>query len=232
MCRSAVRQRGANTPRDRSAPGSQSCPRRRGTVERGSHTFPVGDGTIVARARAPLGVERCRQRRVGELDQLSVVEEPHGRRNLQYLTGPWLQCQNEIVAAVDAGPVERKLSAQPVLTEAHDASPHVRHRSLDHPRPLDHIGCSMHPVQAVVGNTAAEGRHDVMHLRIQVEFTPVVRVATAPQAEGHPEAVAEHTYRLPDPAVWYERQLGAINSTRELHLEPCSPRGWDSWRPG
>ena len=77
------------------------------------------------RAGAPLGVERRPERRVREVDQLSVVEEPDRRRNLQHLCGAWLEHQNEIVAAVDAGPIKRKLSAEPVFTEAHDASAHV-----------------------------------------------------------------------------------------------------------
>jgi hypothetical protein len=112
-------------------------------------------------------------------------------------SGAWLQQQNEIVAAIDSGPIKRKLSAEPVFTEAHDTSAHVWHRSLDHPRPFDHVDRRMNSVQALVCNAAAEGRHDVMHLRVNVELRSVVRVGTPPQAELHPEAVAEHTHRLP-----------------------------------
>ena len=77
------------------------------------------------------------------------------------------------------------------------------------------------PVQALVGNTAAESRHEVVHLRVKAELRSVARVGTAPQAERHPEAVAEHSQRLPDPACRTERQR-AINSPRERGLEACS----------
>ena len=196
------------------------------------HTCPVIDGPIVARGGAPLGVERRPERRVREVDQLGVVEQPDRRRNLQHLSSAWLQEQDEIVAAVDAGPIQRELSAHPVLTEAHDATAHVWHRSLDHPRPFDHIDRRMNSVQALVGNTAAESRHDVMHLRIKIQLRSVARVGTALQAERHPEAVAEHTHRLPEhPAV-----VVPSGSRRDQLASRASPRtvfrsSDNSWAP-